>query len=1145
MKVYGTEGEIIYNDQVVPGEPSVPPITILNKSGQKLLEVQVDDDSYRYRSISGSNLLKLMYSLPVHVDLPIGSYVDYQGERYTLWLPENFKKEGNRIFEYTVEFGGIQEMLKKFKFKLLSSKPYDLKFTFTAKPRDFLQMLVDNLNLFDSGWTVGKCIDAPEKTLSFNHENCYTVANRYAQEFDTEIEFVGKTINFCKTEYFKDAPLALSIGKGNGFKSGTGRQNDGDKRPITRLYVVGGEKNIDFSTYNSKSLLLPKSQELEFEGKKYKTDEDGTFIVRADKELTDIEEDSLDATDIYPKRVGTVSKVEVTKDGFYDVFDASIPAELDFSQMRLKGEKATIIFQSGNLASREFDIVQTDEALTGYIHSERRFKLVSSEEGGIAYPNEILCPNIGDTYAVFHIKLPGAYVCNNSDKSGASWDMFREGVRYFSKRDSFQFSFKGELNEIWAKQNWIELGGKIKPGSYVEFSDTHFQPDGILVRMTGVKDYVNNPESPTIELSNAPSPGSLSDELGKIDSNEVVNEDRYKSALSFTMRRYQDMIETGKMLEKAIEGFSASINPITISTMQVRLGAEQLQFRFVTSKTNPSEIIPNFVMNNTTRVFSAPSCILQHMSLGIMKVSPKHTPDEYKFWDMQAYVSPYLGNDKSPYYLYAKCSKSGTTGTFLLSKDPHKMEEGNYYFFLVGTLGTEWEDIRSFTTCYGFTEILPGRMIINLITSTDGKTYFNLAEGVIGGKIRFDSGTTGYENIKDKPDLSIYGTTAMLNAVKGDLQNQIDGKIETYYQTSNPWNSWASGTEPAHVGDLWFNTSTGVLQCYVGPSSNTWREIVDKSAIEAAQAAAKAADIKADGKRRVFIRTPYPPYDAGDQWIEYGGSGSMRICVQGRQSGSYYSSDWQISSADGNTQASIDRGVISAAGFLTFGGSAGLVGSGDVRIWSGGNNAAGATFKVKASGDVESKGNIYISNANGQKLAGFSGAGTTGESIRIWAGNASPGSAAFRVTQDGTANMSKINATGGNIGGFSLANNRLLWEGRDYFGDTSRVLKLGYGSNNDGLVDVAFGASTQGRFGVKAIGRAPGSAAIYGSSQSSPSYPTGSTVWAGWFDGYIHTKGYFINGKGGVNWNQTSGSPDLDHIRLIVEGGIIVGYYKE
>lgn len=1141
MKVYGTEGNVIYDDQVVPAEQTVLPVTIFNKSGQKLLEVQVDDDSYRYRSLSGSSSLKLLYSLPVHVDLPIGSYVDYQGERYALWLPENFKKEGNRIFEYTVEFGGIQEMLKKFKFKLLSSKPYDLKFTFTAKPRDFLQMLVDNLNLYDSGWTVGKCIDAPEKVLSFNHENCYTVVYRFAQEYDTEVEFVGKTINFCKTEYNKDAPLALSFGKGNGFKSGIGRQNDGDKRPISILYVVGGEKNIDFSSYNSKSLLLPKSQELEFEGKRYKTNEDGTFIMRADKELTDIEEDSLDATDIYPKRVGAISKVEVTKDGFYDIFDASIPEELDFSKSRLKGEKATVIFQSGNLAGREFDIVQTEDALTGYVHAERRFKLVSSEEGGVTFPNEVLCPKVGDAYAVFHIKLPDAYICNNSDQSGASWDMFREGVRYFSKRDSFQFSFKGELNEIWAKQNWIEIGGKIKPGSYVEFSDTHFQPAGILIRMIGVKDYINNPESPTIELSNTPSSGSLSDELGKIDSNEVVNEDRYKGALSFTMRRYQDMLETGKMLEKAIEGFSASINPITISTMQVRLGAEQLQFRFVTNKTNPLEIIPNFVMNNTTKVFSAPSCILQHMSLGITKVSPSHAPNEYKYWNMQAYVSPYLGDDKSPYYLYAKCAKSGTTGTFLLSKEPHKMEEGSYYFFLVGTLGTEWEDVRSFTTCYGFTEILPGRMVINLITSTDGRTYFNLAEGVIGGRIKFDSGTTGYENITDKPDLSIYGTKDLLNAVKGDLQNQIDGKIETYYQSTNPWNSWPSGTEPAHVGDLWYNTSTKVLQNYVGPSSNTWAVIRDQAAIDAAEAASHAQDT-ADGKRRVFIRTPYPPYDAGDQWVEYGGSGSMRICVQGRKSGSYYSSDWQISSADGNTQASIDRGVFTAAGYMTFGATAGLVGSGNIRIWSGGSNADNATFQVTAAGEVMAKKAIKLQN----NQAGITGEGTSTDSTRFWAGGSNPSSAIFRVTQGGKVYGSNCEFTGGKIGSFDISNNRLLWEGRDYFGDSSRTIKLGFGNNNDGLVDVAFGASTQGRFGVKAIGRAPGSAAIYGSSKSTQSYPTGGTVWAAWFDGYMFSDGYFTRSPKGVVRGGLKGAYRIDNSDtwFVFDNGIAVACTK-
>ena len=600
--------------------------------------------------------------------------------------------------------------------------------------------------------------------------------------------------------------------------------------------------------------------------------------------------------------------------------------------------------------------------------------------------------------------------------------------------------------------------------------------------------------------------------------------------------------------------------------MQVRLGAEQLQFRFVTSKTSPLEIIPNFVMNNATRVFTAPTCILQHMSLGITKVSPTHTPNEYKFWNISAYTSPYLGDDKSPYYLYAKCSKSGTTGTFDLSKEPHKMEEGSYYFFLVGTLGTEWENIRSFTTCYGFTEILPGRMIINLITSTDGKTYFNLVEGVIGGKIRFDSGTTGYENITDKPDLSIYGTKDLLNAVKGDLQNQIDGKIETYYQSTNPWNSWPSGTEPAHVGDLWYNTSTKVLQNYVGPSSNTWAVIRDQAAIDAAEAASHAQDT-ADGKRRVFIRTPYPPYDAGDQWIEYGGSGSMRICVQGRKSGSYYSSDWQISSADGNTQASIDRGVFTGAGFITFGSTAGMVGNGNIRIWSGGSNADNATFQVTAAGEVMAKKAIRLQN----NQAGITGEGTADTSVRFWAGGSSPNNALFRVCQNGMAYMA-----GGKIGRFSIegidSNNRggrLTWNQADYFGGTSRSLKLGYCKDYDGVIDVTFNPGAEGRFGVKSVGlNFNGSAAIYGSTGSQIN-PGSGMAYAGFFVGAVdirdtnhglaadvvtakkfrvlqsrNSDGTYVYHEG-VTWNKSVGSPDLDKIRLIVENGIITGYYGE
>ena len=766
---------------------------IYDKTGEVLFDVQVNDSSVRNRAIMGDNSVTLNLSLPEYATIPVGSYIEYQGQRYTLWRPDNFKKHGTRNFEYTITFGSNQEILKRYKYKSLSDIPFQLKFTLTAKPKMFLQLLVDNLNLRDSGWTVGDCIVATEKYLSFNHEYCYDVLGRLAQEFNTEWEIDGKTIHLRKVEKFKTEPLALSYGKGNGFRPGVGRATQGDKSPLNLLFVQGGDRNIDLATYNSRYLLLPKSKELEYEGRKYKTDKDGMYITRADKEVSQYNEDSYDASNIYPSRVGEVTAV-TTEEGkddagnpvtFYNIVDSTIPADLNYRDCRIAGEKATMIFQTGVLTGREFDIVQTDTDLTGYDHATRTFELVPLEEDGVTLPNENLKPAIGDKYAIFNIKLPQAYIQDDATQTGASWEMFKEAVRYFYENEEEKFSFTGELDPIWAKNKWLEIGGKIVPGGYIQFSDTQFQPEGILIRITSVKDYINKPHAPVIELSNVPVGGSISTDLGKIDSNEVVDENRYKGSISLTKRRFRDLEETGKMLEAAIDGFSEAINPIYIQTMSLQVGSESLQFRFVNNKTNPVETIPNFDYNQKTKVFTAPAAILQHMTLGIDKISPTHKPSDYKFWDMSSYTSPSL-DETAAMYFYAKCSKTGTTGSFLLSKTAYKMDPGDgYYYFLVGTLSSEYEGERSYRNVYGFTEVLPGSITTSVIASSDGQTYFNLVDGeIVAAHLTIKSGS-GYNNLTDKPDLGIYATNAELsiqsNRISATVEsiNKIDNTIKT------------------------------------------------------------------------------------------------------------------------------------------------------------------------------------------------------------------------------------------------------------------------------------------------------------------------------------------------------------------------------
>lgn len=706
---------------------------IYNKSGALILDIPVDDTSYRYRAIRQGDRVYLYFSLTTHLEIPVHSYVDYQGQRYTLWKPENVTKHGERNLEYDVQFGGQWELLNRTKYKFTSGKPHKLKFPLTAKPRMFMQLLVDNLNLHDSGWTLGTCIEAPEKALAFSHENCMEVINRLADEYNTEFEFVGKTINFGKVERFKDDPLPLSYGKGNGFRTGVGRQSQGEKAPVTILYVQGGERNIDLSTYKSPTLLLPKSQELEYQKHRYKTDADGMYITRADRELIDRNEDSYDASDIYPSRVGTVSEVIVVdKDkNFYDICDASIPAALDYSQCRIAGEKATIIFQTGILTGKEFDLEQTDKALTGYIHSERRFKIVPQEIDGQVMPNDTFKPAVNDQYAIFHISLPDAYICENATKTGASWDMFREAVRYMAENEEESFTFTGELDGMWAKKKWLEIGGKLQPGSYIQFSDTQFQPAGIAIRITGIKDYINKPHSPELELSNTPVAGFLSSDLGKLEGNQVKDDARHKDGLSFTMRRWMDAINQQKMMEKAFADYGIGQSMSWLRTMSILVGHESLQFRFVnriatTSNPNVSEIDHRFDYRDATKVFTTSAGIIQHMTLGIDSLSPSHKGTEYKFWNISAFTSAPI-DTVSPLYLYIKCGKSSTSGSFLFSPEPKEMDGSDgYYYFLCGALSDEVAGTRSFATVYGFSEIGPGWMRLNKIISTDGTQYWDM-----------------------------------------------------------------------------------------------------------------------------------------------------------------------------------------------------------------------------------------------------------------------------------------------------------------------------------------------------------------------------------------------------------------------------------
>lgn len=674
----------------------------------------------------------MTFSSATHVDLPLGCYVLQEGEQYTLESPAVLTKQNTRSFEYQCTFSSAQERLKRYRFR--NDVDGRLKFSLTAKPSEHLAMLIANLNRRESGWVAGSCIDDVETVISYNFNTCMEALDSMASTFETEWEIVGKTIHLKRVEYFKDSPLPLSYGKGNGFVSGVGRTNTtNEESGLELVYAIGGTRNVypeqnnggqaDSVKGTDTELILPRSQDYEYGGKTYRTDEKGYYVFEKGKAFSTHKEGALDCSDIYPSRVGTISSVIAVDEGqnLYDFIDNSIPDDLDYEECLIEGEKMTVIFQDGMLAGKEFD--------ANYTHSTRRFEIVPQDVDGVTMPNETFKPVAGGKYAVFNVKLPKSYVCDNAAKSGASWDMFRKAAEYLHDHSEYFFTFNGTLDKIWAKKNWESIKGKLILGGTVRFSDTQFQPQGIDIRITGIKQYINNPEAPELEISNASNVGqSFASQIGGLENMPVTVSEGDSANKRFTKRTFRDAKETMQALNDALESFKGEftegISPITINTMQLLVGSEQCQFEFVNSSGTVIDHDEHYI-ESSKKFYCASGRVRFQVGNDLSSEE-----GNWQYRDLSAYTSGTLDGTRN-YYVYARCRKGTGTSVFNVQETPRDYDDGTYYNLLVGILDKEQFGNRTWSPMYGYTEITPGRMRVNKIISSDGQNYIDLVSNIM------------------------------------------------------------------------------------------------------------------------------------------------------------------------------------------------------------------------------------------------------------------------------------------------------------------------------------------------------------------------------------------------------------------------------
>lgn len=494
-------------------------LTIYNRNNVVVATVDISDESHHYKALCGDDYIKVEFELAEHLEVELLSYILVDGVRYTLLAPMDVTCVHSRKYEYVAIFEAMQSLLKRYRFR----NPVDgrVKFSLTAKPKEHLQMLVDNLSRRDQKWRIGECVTGYDKVINYEYLTCFEALELMAQEFETEWEIVDGVISLHKVSYDKSEPMALSYGKGNGFVSGVARKNFVSDMPINVVYPQGGERNIDPSKYGNNTLLLPAGQNIRYDGMyfedeplyddalgiDYNVDIKGAFVTRTESLLQPSAEHcegTLDCTEIYPQREGVVTDTILRGSpdkeyNYYDIVDDTIPMSLNYEDYRIAGEDMVLVFQSGMLAGKEF-------VVSSYVHNSlnedypsRRFELISREYDGVMMPNVDFAPAVGDKYAIFGIALPDDYVCNNTTKSGASWDMLRKCVRHLHDNAKPKYTFTGNLDKIYIKAN--NLLPRLKVGAWVSFTNEGYQREPMLVRIVGIKANLNNPEIVEIDIS--------------------------------------------------------------------------------------------------------------------------------------------------------------------------------------------------------------------------------------------------------------------------------------------------------------------------------------------------------------------------------------------------------------------------------------------------------------------------------------------------------------------------------------------------------------------------------------------------------------------------------------------------------------------
>lgn len=721
----------------------------INRGNTAIADVWAGAASYTLEEINGARIAYVEFTTLTPVELTVGDAITYEGETYYLRHREDVTKEEiSRGYSYRVKFYHDMYRLHDvvaFPYEQPDFRKNMNKYNGTA--RQVLEIVVRSMNRVHPGWSIADCEETKTETFDLKDKKCTEVVNDLISRYDSEVYVQGRAITFGK-RHKAGTGHVYSQGEGGGFRAITLSAVE-EVPPLTRLYAYGSDKNM--AAQGTKDAL----DYLPFPG--------GVKCLEKNTDKYGIIEDVKPFPEIYPHGVFTVTE----RVDEFTLQASSI--DFDLEAQLIDGTEPVVTFQDGGLAGYDLNIVKGS-----WSNATKQFKLAKvEEEGALKVPGDIHFA-VGDKFILTGIRMPQSYI----DK--AAEELKAAAQKYLDE----QCEVKTRMNVVCDEIFFAENNLKVRCGELMKVKDERLGLDK-EIRVTAVKAFMDNDdEEPShrfeITLSDFIDGSKFAQTIREIKDESKKANERADAAFKYSRRQWQDVKETQEQLKKDFaDKFGESINPVTIETMQMIVGHEQLQFIFVDSRTEPQKTVsvyPEFI-GGRIRI-KAGGRFLKHMTMGIKAVSSKHNPSQYRYWAMPDFTSEALASDKT-YRLFARVEASGSNGTFVLYDSFKDMNaEAGYYLLFMGYIGAEREGNRSWGRAYGFTEILPRQITTELIQDPNAQLVIDLTAGRITGPLTISAGSVGYNNLTDKPDLTGYLTKSEFKVTADQIRAEV-GRANT------------------------------------------------------------------------------------------------------------------------------------------------------------------------------------------------------------------------------------------------------------------------------------------------------------------------------------------------------------------------------